>query len=206
MARPTHTSVRDHLLAELRRDGWLRRAALDAEGIHPRWLPRLESEGRIERAGPGLYRRSEPPETTDETLLEACAAVPYGVVCLVSALVHHELVTVNPPAIDMAIPRKRWHPRVTYPPIRFHEFRAHLMELGVQRVRGARGQELRVFNAERSICDAFRLKRIVGKDIAVEALRNHVRRRTGRRLNQLVAMARETHVYAQIRPYVEALT
>lgn len=206
MARPSSTPIRKQLLGALRRDGWLRRADLDAEGIHPRWLQRLESEGVIERTGPGLYRRSEPPETTNETLFEACAAVPLGVVCLVSALVHHELVTANPSVIDMAIPHRHWHPRVTYPPIRFYEFRPHLMQLGLQRVPGARGRELRVFNTERSICDAFRLKRIVGKDIALEALQTYVRRRSGRHLNELITMARETQVYRQVRPYIEALT
>ncbi len=204
MVRPVKTPVREQLLGTLRQSGWLRRADLDADGIHPRWLQRLTSEGLIERAGPGLYRRSEPPETTDATMFEACAAVPFGVVCLVSALVRHGLVTANPSLIDMAIPHRHWHPKVTYPPIRFYEFRPRLMKLGLERVSDPRG-ELRVFSAERSICDAFRLQRIVGKDVALEAIQTYVRRRSGRHLNDLLAMARETRVLRQLRPYVEAL-
>jgi len=206
MGRPATTDARAHLLRTLQRDGWLRRRDLDEAGIHARWLRRFQDEGLIERARAGLYRSTEAPETTDQTLFEACAAVPEGVICLTSALAHHQLTTANPSIIQMAIPRDRWRPTVTYPPIRFFEFRPRLMKLGIERIAGPRGQELRVFNAERAVCDAFRLRRIVGKDIALEALQTYLRRTSGRRIDDLLKMARETRVVQMIRPYVEALT
>lgn len=206
MRRDTRTDTRKHLLRQLERSGWLRRQDLDADGIHPRWLRRLQDEGVIERARAGLYRSTEAPETADQTLFEACAAVPEGVICLTSALAYQRLTTANPSAIEMAIPRDHWRPRVAYPPIRFYEFRPRLMRLGLELKRGPRRQELRVFNAERAICDAFRLRRIVGKDIALEALQAYLRRRSGRRVDDLLKMARATRVLRLIRPYVEALT
>ncbi|HEX9268730.1 MAG TPA: type IV toxin-antitoxin system AbiEi family antitoxin domain-containing protein, partial [Candidatus Limnocylindria bacterium] len=62
------------------------RRDLDAEHIHARWLRRLRDEGVIERVRAGIYRAAEPPETTDQTLFDACAVVPQGVVCMASAL------------------------------------------------------------------------------------------------------------------------
>lgn len=206
MGHDTKTDTRKQLLRQLARDGWLRRQDLDAAGIHPRWLRRLRDEGAIERVRAGLYRSTDAPETGDQTLFEASAAVPEGVICLTSALVHHELTTANPSAIQMAIPRDHWRPKVTYPPIRFYEFRPRLMHLGLQLIRGPQHQQLRVFNQERAICDAFRLRRIVGKDVALEALQTYLRRRSGRHVDALLKMARETRVLPLIRPYVEALT
>ncbi len=206
MSRDTTTDTRKHLLRQLQRSGWLRRQDLDADGIHPRWLRRLQDEGVIERARAGLYRSTEAPETADQTLFEACAAVPEGVICLISALAYHRLTTSNPSAIEMAIPRDHWQPRVAYPPIRFFEFRPRLMLLGLELKGGPQHRQLRVFSAERAICDAFRLRRIVGKDIALEALQVYLRRRSGRRVDDLLKMARETRVMRLIRPYVEALT
>src|SRR2546427_9106944 len=105
-------STRGRLLARLRRQGSLSRRDLEAEGVHPRWLRRLQDEGVIERVRPGVYRAAEAPETTDQTLFEACAAVPDGVVCMTSALAYHGLSTVNPPRIEMALPRDHWKPVV----------------------------------------------------------------------------------------------
>ncbi|MBA2372409.1 MAG: type IV toxin-antitoxin system AbiEi family antitoxin domain-containing protein [Gemmatimonadetes bacterium] len=206
MRRDTTTDTRKHLLRQLQRSGWLRRQDLDADGIHPRWLRRLQDEGVIERARAGLYRSTEAPQTADQTLFEACAAVPDGVICLTSALAYHRLTTANPSVIGMAIPRDHWRPRVTYPPIRFFEFRPRLMRLGLELKSGPQRQQLRVFSAERAICDAFRLRRIVGKDIALEALQAYLRRRSGRHVDDLLKMARETRVLRLIRPYVEVLT
>jgi hypothetical protein len=106
----------------------------------------------------------------------------------------------------MAIPRGNWRPKVKYPPIRFYEFRPRLMHLGLEVSHSPEHRVMRVFNQERAICDAFRLRRIVGKDVALEALQNYVRQRSGRRLDALLKMARATRVLHLVRPYVEALT
>lgn len=196
-------TTRDRLITHLRKGGSLTRRHLDAEGIHPRWLRRLRDEGVIERIRAGVYRAAEPPESTDQSLFEACAAVADGVVCMTSALAYHRLSTVNPRRVEIAIPRDHWKPVVAYPPIRFYEFRD--MTTGLQRLDGPGRAELRIFNAERSICDAFRLRHEIGKDIALEALQSYLRQRSGRRVEGLMRIARDTGVLNIIRPYVEAL-
>jgi hypothetical protein len=80
------------------------------------------------------------------------------------------------------------------------------MHLGLDVTRGPERRVIRVFNQERAICDAFRLRRIVGKDVALEALQTYIRRRSGRRLDALLKMARATRVLHLVRPYVEALS
>jgi len=197
------TPTRDRLLARLRRQGWLTRRDLDDEHIHARWLGRLVDDGVIERVSRGVYRAAGAPETTDETLFDACAVVPRGVVCLLSALAYHHLSTVNPSRIDIAVRRDERRPVVAYPPVAFHKFRD--MTTGLHRVAGPRGRELRIFDAGRTISDAFRLRREVGKDVALEALQSYLRRRPRPNIDTLLATARKTGAYKSMRPYVEAL-
>lgn len=195
-------TTRSRLLARLRRQGWLRRRDLAAEHIHARWLRRLQDEHVIERVRPGVYRAAQPPETADQALVDACALVPEGVICMTSALAYHELSTVNPSQVQMALPRDHRKPVIMYPPIRFYEFRD--TTTGLERIRKS-GTELRIFSPERSIADAFRLRHEIGKDVALEALQTYLRRRSGRRVDALLNVARRTGAFTVIRPYVEAL-
>ena len=184
------------------RGSFTRREAL-AHGIHDRWLRRLVEEGTLERIAHGVYRPVGPPRSTEDPLLDACAAVPNGVICLLSSLAYHELTTTNPTRIDVAVRRDEWRRLVNYPPIVFHKFRD--MTTGRER-RIVTGRELRIFSAERSVCDTFRLRRELGKEIALEALQTYVRQRGRTKLQTLATVAHRTGVFALMQPYLEALT
>ena len=196
---------REQLLRALRsHGGWLRqRQALDL-GVHPRWLSRLVEEGAIERVGRGLYRLARDAESTNDSLVTACRAVPGGVVCLLSALAYYELTTSNPSEVYLAIPRTAWAPKVEYPPIRFFRFSPRMMSFGVATVRASR-TSFSIFEREKTICDAMRHRAIVGQDVVIEALRTYLRSPRIRNIDRLLDTARRCRVEKRIRPYVEAL-
>lgn len=183
------------------RPSFTRREA-NAHGIHDRWLRRLLDEGAIERIGHGLYRAARPPRTSYESLLDACDAVPNGVICLASALAYHRLSTINPSKIDMAVRRDEWRRVVSYPPVVFHKFRD--MTTGLERHR-LEDRELRIFNAERAVCDTFRFRRELGRDIALESLQTYMRGAKRNKVSALTAMAHKMGVAQVMRPYLEAL-
>ena len=196
---------RERILREFRkRGGWARTSEVAAAGIHGRWLSRLIREGEIERVRKGLYRVVSAPTTTDETFATVCRAVPEGVVCLLSALAYHQLTTSNPSEIYVAMPKDEWLPRISYPPVRYFRFSAKLMAIGVEQHR-AGGGTFRIFDREKTICDAFRHWHVVGRDIALEALRSYVRGRPRRNVDRLLEVARECRVDKRLRPYLEAL-
>ena len=66
---------------------------LAAQGIHRQVLTRLVAKGQIERVARGLYRLPEQPITENHGLALAAAAVPQGVICLLSALQYHGIGT-----------------------------------------------------------------------------------------------------------------
>lgn len=79
-------------------------------GIHRQFLTRLVREGVLEQVTRGVYRMPDQPVTEHHGLVLASAAIPKGVVCLLSALAFHSLGTQLPWEVWMAIPRRARQP------------------------------------------------------------------------------------------------
>src|SRR5690606_10355386 len=88
-----------------RRQGVTSREIAQA-GIHTQVLSRLVADGQLERIARGLYRLPEHPVTEHHGLAIAAAAVPHGIVCLLSALQYHGIGTEVPSEVWMAIDRR----------------------------------------------------------------------------------------------------
>ena len=73
----------------------------EAAGITYGELRRLEADGVVKREARGLYRRTEAELTRFHDIAAACARVPEAIVCLLTALVVHEIGTqLPPPSVD----------------------------------------------------------------------------------------------------------
>ena len=75
-------------------------------GVTHYQLQRMITEGRLEKAGPGLYRLAEVEVTELETIAMVASAVPHAIVCLLSALRAHDIGTQSPHQVWLAIDRK----------------------------------------------------------------------------------------------------
>src|SRR5688572_9449182 len=102
MARSRPNTLRDRLLAELKRSGVLRARHIRSLGFAPETLRRLVAEGAVERVGRGVYMLAGADVSAENSLAQAQARVPRGVVCLLSALRFHELGTQNPHEVWLA--------------------------------------------------------------------------------------------------------
>jgi predicted transcriptional regulator of viral defense system len=91
--------------------GVLRRRDIEAAGIPREYLLRLLRRGVVERTGRGLYRMVGAPLTEHHSLAEVAKRLPSSTVCLVSALVFHEISTQIPHEIWIALPRGTTTPR-----------------------------------------------------------------------------------------------
>jgi predicted transcriptional regulator of viral defense system len=113
---------------------------------------------------------------------------PDATLCLVAALVHHELTDEIPPQLDVALPRTARPPRVSAP-VRWHRFHAETFHVGRKTIRVDQGLVLGVYDAERTLIDMFRLRHQEGEAIAIEALRRWLSRRAANP-NRLLTMAK----------------
>ncbi|MCE0522886.1 MAG: type IV toxin-antitoxin system AbiEi family antitoxin domain-containing protein [Methylacidiphilales bacterium] len=187
----------------LRARGMLRLKDFVAAGIGPETLARLVREEAVVRPARGLYQLPDTQVDAAHTLAEASVLVPKGVVCLTSALQYHELTLQMPSAVWMAIDRAAWRPKIDYPPIRFVRFTGPALIEGVERHR-IESVEVPITDPARTIVDCFRYRTKVGLDVAMEGLREGLRRRRCKP-DQLWAYARKARVWSIMRPYVEAM-
>ena len=101
-------------------------------GIHTQTLSRLVRAGALERIARGRYRLTERPITEHHGLALAAAAVPGGVICLLSALSFHGIGTQLPHEVWMAVDRRARRPSLSYPKLRVLRFSGNALTNGVE--------------------------------------------------------------------------
>ena len=201
---PHPSTQRAQALALLKRRGMTRLAELQKAGITATTVSRMEQAGEVVRLARGLYQLPDAALDPQQSLAEAARLVPKGVICLASALAFHGLTDQMPPKVWVAIGRKDWRPRLSYPPMRIARFPAELLERGVERKKIA-GTLVPVFGVAKTVADLFRYRRTVGDVIAIEGLREALRRRKATPA-EIAREAEAGGVWRTMEPYVMALT
>jgi predicted transcriptional regulator of viral defense system len=173
-----------------------------AGGLSRTALSRLVASGAVDRVGRGLYLPKTAKVTEHHTLVEAAKRAPHGVVCLLSALGFHGLTTQSPHEVWIAIAVKARKPAAAWPPLHVVRF-SRLLTIGVEKHTLERVQ-VSITSRERTVADCFRYRSKIGLDVALEALREYLRRK-GRSVDALMKAAEQTRVARVMRPYLEAI-
>jgi predicted transcriptional regulator of viral defense system len=193
-----------HLARDLlERHGIMRLFELKALGIHAPTLSRLVEEGTVVRSSRGLDELANAEVDIGHSLAEMAKRVPKGVVCLISALQFHEITLQNPRSIWMAIGEKDRKPAVTHVAARFVRFGAKALTLGVE-THTIDSVPVRIFEPAKTIVDCFRYRRIVGTEVALEALRMGLRSRKAKPA-RIADYARDLRIWSVVRPYLESM-
>jgi predicted transcriptional regulator of viral defense system len=154
-------------------------------GLSDRQIRNLSEQGMIERIGRGLFGTTT--LDADPDLIEVAFRSERATMCLTSALARHGLTDEIPATIDLALPRGTRAP-ATSAPITWHKFDPKSFDLGREYLDVGAGYRIGLYSAERSICDAFRIRHLEGTDQAVEALKRWLRR-PGNQPSQLLDLA-----------------
>jgi predicted transcriptional regulator of viral defense system len=204
MAAKPPITQRARAVAFLKSRGMARLSELIAEGVTASTVTRLEREGAILRLARGLYQLPDASIDAHHTLAEAAKLVPKGVICLTSALAYHELTDQMPAKIWIAIGSKDWRPNFRYPPARFAHFPNSYLRTGVEH-HAIDGVNVPIFGIAKTIADLFRYRRIVGVNVALEGLREALRKKKVTPA-QIAKFASDARVWKTMEPYVSALT
>ena len=132
------------------------------------------------------------------------ARAPEGAICLNSALAYWDLTDEIPARVHLAVPRGAHRPVIEQPPTTVHAFNAAAFKLERQQARTDADEPFWIYSAERSIVDAMRMSRWVGRDVALHALARYLGR-PGASPARLAELAREIGGSAQLKPALEAL-
>lgn len=172
-------------------------------GIHPRTLYKMRDEGIIEQLSRGLYRLTDLPPISNPDLVRVALRIPYGVICLISALAHHDLTTQVPHVVHVALERGAELPRLDFPPLKIYWFTGLAFSQGIE-VQSVDQVSIRIYSAEKTIADCFKYRNKLGLDVALEALKRY-RERGKMNIEALLRSARACRVENVMRPYLEAV-
>lgn len=155
---------------------FFRASQLEALGITYDQLRRLEAAGTVERVARGLYRLADAEPTEHYSLAAACARIPRSIVCLLSALNVHGIGTQLPREVWLAIPHKARPPRAPDIKIRLLRFTGPAWTYGIQDT-AFEGVPAHMTNPARTIVDCFRFEHLIGREAAMDALSDALRRK-----------------------------
>lgn len=182
----------------------IRARDLDQIGVPRSDLRRAVDQNILTRVARGVYRFTDSEPDAHEAIVEACIRIPQGVLCLLTALNFHNLTTQAPPDVWVAIDVKARKPQIDYPPLRIVRFSGIALEKGIERHACPSG-ELRVYCAAKTVADCFKFRNKIGVDVAVDALRDFIRKNTGT-IDELWHYAKTCRVATVMRPYMESVT
>jgi predicted transcriptional regulator of viral defense system len=186
-----------------KKGGLIRTMEAIREGIHRRTLYSLRNQGILLPISRGLYQISDIDIPAEVGLAEVAKVVPDGVICLISALAFHRLTTQIPHEVWLAVDRKARKPKITYPPIRVFHFSDFMFREGIE-IHPIMKQEVRIYNAAKTVIDCFRWQKEVGLDVALEGAREYLKRPDSNP-SRLMKYARICRVEKRVAPYLQAM-
>ena len=200
---PTASHI-ERLLRHLQRHGIVRTRDLEPLGVPRVALQRAVDRGQVIRRVRGVYVKPDHAATRHTDLAAVGARTPKAIVCLVSALEYHGLTTQLPHAVWIMIQKSAHRPAITSPAIRVLRASGAALTAGVEKHK-IEGVVVQMTNPAKTVADCFRYRDTVGTDVAVEALRDCLRKRKATPAD-IFEMAKVDRVARVMRPYLEALT
>ena len=183
-------------------NGIMRTSQAVKMGINQHTLIRMYEEGVLVREARGLYRLADLPPLSNPDLVHAATRIPESVICLISALNFHNLTTQIPYRVYIALPQNTKSPNLDYPPLDivylsskpyFAGIDEHLID----------GVLVKIYNQEKTVSDCFKFRNKIGKDVALDALKDYLSL-PDRQISLLLEYSRINRVENIIRPYIEA--
>lgn len=162
-------------------------------GVSWRDLYRLRDAGDIVELSRGLFQLAEVAGGERIDFVTVCARAPHGMICLNSAISYWDLSDEIPATVHLAVPESSHRPVIDHPPTTVHVFNATTFDQGRVEIGLERGERFRTTDRERTVVDAFRLRHLIGEELAHGALRRYLR--SDPNLPRLAELARDLRVW-----------
>lgn len=195
----SYTTLLYELLAK--KGGLLLTRDVEAAGIPRHYLTVLAREGAIERVSHGIYVA---PETFEDDLYLLQARSPQLIFSHETALYLHDLTDRDPLTYAVTVPTGYHNRLLTDNGLQVYTVKKEWHLLGVTEGLTAFGRPIRLYNAERTLCDMFRQRNKVDADLLNDSMKRYLMRKD-KNVPQLLRYAEQLRVASPIRKYVEIL-
>lgn len=180
-------------------NGILTSKDIDEQGRYY-YIKKAMKKGQLVRLKNGVYATDE---TLADTMIDIEQIVPRGVVCLYSAWSHYGLTTQVPSSIYVAIEKHRKIVVPQFPPITLCYWQQKYYEMGVVEADVAE-HHVRIYDIEKSVCDAVKFRNKVGMDVMSEILKSYLGRKD-RNISKLMDYARQMRVGTSMTQYLNVV-
>jgi predicted transcriptional regulator of viral defense system len=191
------------ILRYIGKHGMVRPRDIENIGLPREYLIRLHRQGKINRSGRGIYTLSDANVTERYSYAEVAKRVPKSVICLLTALVFHEITTQSPASVWIALRKGARTPVLNSPSLRVVRLSGPSLTEGIENHQ-VEGVPVRVYSAAKTVADCFKFRNKIGLDVAIEALKDCLRQKKAS-INEICRYAKVCRVSNVIRPYMEAL-
>lgn len=184
-------------------DGIAKTADFTAAGIKKYEVAALCKEGFIERIRRGFYQIPHSNQITEEQLVREL--LPQGIVCVESALFHYGYSDFAPRKWSVAVPRtaSRAVKKIEQVPIKAYYIQNNFLQVG-KTTGSFNGVALAVYDRERTICDCFKYRTKLDREIFNKAVNAYVADKN-KNLVLLSKYAKEMKLYARVMNVMEVL-
>ncbi|MBR5573539.1 MAG: type IV toxin-antitoxin system AbiEi family antitoxin domain-containing protein [Paludibacteraceae bacterium] len=182
-----------------RNGGYLKISSIHGTYLHKKIL-KATKEGVVTRVGHGVYVLTD---NLANTMIDVEKVVPNGIVSMYSAWDYYQLTTQIPSAINITVERNRkpWTP--PYPPITLHYCSERLLNIGLTQAT-INGYTVKIYDKERSVCDAIRHRKKIGTDLAGEIMRNYLLSKD-KNITKLIQYAKQLKIGTVVNQYLESI-
>ena len=182
------------------RNSYLSSASVKEQQGRTAYYKMLESvhQGELIQVRRGIYANID---QLSGNMIDINTIVPDGILCLWSAWNIHQLTTSMPQAFHVAVKRDRKVTVPSFPKIEIHHYTESILKLGIMKMK-IDGFNIRVYDVERSVCDAVKFRNKVGMDVCSEIINNYLER-PNRNLSRLMDYARKLRVGTILEQYLQ---
>lgn len=184
-----------------KRKGIILTSDLSKENIPREYLSRLEKLEKIERVSRGVYVTTD---AIDDEMYFMQLKVPKIIYSHDTALFMHGLSDRTPNIYSITIPSNYRVSKEIKDTYKVFYIKPELYEMGKIIKNTSFGNEVMVYDIERTICDIVRSRSKIDIQIFNDALKRYVKLKTAD-LNKLHIYAKELKIYKLIRLYMEVL-
>jgi predicted transcriptional regulator of viral defense system len=164
-------------------------------------LSKMLQSGEIERIKKGVYLLTDGREFDERVLVSKM--YPGAVFCLFSAWEYYQLTTSIPVRHYLAIRRDTKLTKSPYPPVQLHYWTTLSFNPGIVQVM-IDNHAIRMYDMEKSVCDAIKHRAKIGEDIAIEVVKKYAKSKD-RNIEKLMKYGNGMKISKSIENYLKPL-
>ena len=163
-------------------------------------IAKLCKDGVIERIRNGFYQLPDNYNISEEQLISSL--LPYGIVCVESALFHYGYSDFTPREWSIAVPRtyRNQISNIRELPVKAYYIQNNIIDVG-KTEDDFDGVTLPVYDRERTICDCFKYRSKLDNEIFNKAL-NAYANDSKKNLSNLSAYAKKLRVQKKVKELI----